>query len=133
MAELNDAQRSTLGFMLIRQVGGINLLVTGQTVIVSAVAGRKFFPLQVHIRVTALTGSIVTPPIVRLGNSGSFNNVTPLFTVVAAAVDAIDLIPSVAALTAVDIGTIPVSLDVQTAAVGPSVMAAEIYVRGHLI
>lgn len=111
----------------------INLLATGQTLVAAAQTGKKLVPVCAYLRVVSLTGVVAVAPIVRLGNNGSFNNVAALFTMVAAAVDAVDSVPLVTSLTAVDVGSAGVSADVQTAVTGPSVLTADVIVQALLL
>src|SRR3954464_15536991 len=92
----------------------INLLATGSTLIVPAIAGRKFIALNVRLHLTALTGVPVAGSV-KLGNDGSHVNVAPAFATTVAAVDAVDTVPLVAALTAIDLNTTGISFEVATA------------------
>jgi hypothetical protein len=119
------------GSLQVFKVAGINLLATGQTLVVPAASGRKWIPLSVRTRLASLTGVFVVAPIVRLGNNGSFDNMAPLFTVAALAVDGVDVVPIVTAVTAVNIGSTGISLDVQTAGTVATVATADVFVLGY--
>ncbi len=110
----------------------IDLRATGSTLIVPAISGRKFIPLQVRVHLTSLTGVPVAGSV-KLGNDGSHVNVAPAFTTTVAAVDAVDTVPLVAALTAIDLNTTGVSFEVATAITVATVAVATVHVVGILI
>jgi len=110
---------------------GVNLLATGQTIIVPARAGFRFIPRAARFRLRILTGVQVIVPIVRLGANGTFDNIAPLLTTAVTVVDQVQLVPLVAALTAVDVGTNAIKVDVQTAGTGATAMTADIFLDGY--
>lgn len=95
---------------------GINLKATGQTLIVPALTGRKFLPMLAYLHLTTVDTYAITAAVVRLGNNGTFDNVAPLAAVgLTLVTGGILSVPLAALLTAIDIGSTGVSLDVQTA------------------
>jgi hypothetical protein len=111
---------------------GIDLRATGSTLVVPAIAGRKFIPIQVRLHLTALIGVPVAGSV-RVGNDGSHVNVAPAFTTTVAAVDAVDTLPLVTALTAIDLNTTGISAEVVTAITVATIATATIHVIGILI
>jgi hypothetical protein len=114
-------------------VGSINLLATGRTLVVPVLVSSRFIPTGALLRLTTVTGAIVGAPVVRLGNNGAFNNIAPLRTLVSAAAQAVEVVPLNTQITAVDVGTTGISLDVQTAGTGSSVLIGEIIVSGIFV
>lgn len=110
---------------------GVNLLATGQTALIPARAGFKFIPRAARFRLRTLTGVQIIVPILRLGTTAGFANIAPLLATAVTVVDQVQLIPLVAALTAVDVGTNPIMVDVQTAGTGATAMTADIFLDGY--
>lgn len=111
----------------------INLKATGQTLVIPALAGRKFVPIQAILHLTNVNAYAVTAAVVRLGNNGTFDNVCPLFTVALANVtDNTPTVPLVGTVKAIDIGATGISLDVQTAGAATT-LTGTIHLMGILV
>ena len=115
-------------------IANLDLTATGTVPITSVLTGRKFIPLGAMLHVTTKSGTLTTGPIVRLGTNGTHDNVSPLLTVANTVVsDTAVNIPLVAALAAVGNGT-AVSVEIQTAATGVTlVLAGSVHVWGLLV
>lgn len=111
---------------------GINLLATGQTLVVPALTSGSFLPTRAYIELITVTG-VLTVPIIRLGNSVNFDNVAPLLTCTGlTTVRNILNIPLAAALVSISITSTGISLDIQTAGSVASVATANVYISGFL-
>lgn len=120
------------GFTQFWKISAVNVLATGQTLILPAITGKKFIPTQILIEMNSLTG-VLTVPIVRLGNNGSFNNVAPLFTCTGiGTVGNILTITLNTIPTTIDIGSTGISFDVQTAGIVASVATVNVFLFGIL-
>jgi hypothetical protein len=111
---------------------GINLLATGQTTLVATSSALSFIPYSAMIELTAVTG-VLTVPVVRIGNNGTFSNLAPLFTTTGlTTVRTILTIPLVTTVLSIDIGSSAIKFDVQTAGLVASVATANVYLFGIL-
>lgn len=117
----------------------INGLVTGQTSLIPVNNGGssavRFIPEHGFVRLRAITGTLSTPAILRIGNSVNFDNIAALttFTGLSAAHDVMPFILA-AQLASVDISSAAISVSVQTAATGIalSVYSLDVYVFGMI-
>ena len=133
----DNTQPAALGQTIqVWRATGINLLATGQTTLVAINNGSPtltnltFVPFAAYIELTAVTG-ILTVPIIRIGNDGSFSNVAPLFTCTGlTAVRNMLQIPLVGSLVSVNINSAAIKADIQTAGLVASVATAAIYLYG---
>lgn len=118
----------------------VNLLATGQTTLVPLLTGKKFVMAYAPVvRLTARTGALVSAPNVRIGTVAEEGK---LITITTLSVDLLTVddmqyldnfnLPG-SGLGAVDIGSNEVLVDVNVAAVGPSVYAAEVAIGGFIL
>lgn len=110
---------------------GIDLKTAAQIVLIPAQSGRLFLPRAAFVYVATLTGVLAVAPILRIGNNGTFTNVAPVVTLTAAIALQIFAIPLVAgaSLLSIDIGTVAISVDVQTPATATT-MTGDVYLEG---
>ncbi len=113
-------------------VAGIDLLATGQTTLLAAVTGKKFLPQQVILELTSVTG-VLTGTVVRVGQTASWDQIAPLYTVLLTAADTFVVVPLVGTLATIDIGTNPIKIDVQTAGTVATVAVARIHLSGIIV
>lgn len=117
----------------------VSALSTGQTVIIPINNGGssavRFIPEYARARLKTITGVLSTAAIIRIGNSGSFDNVAALTTLTAlSTVNNLLNMTLAATLSSVDISSTAISVDVQTAATGVALSAydIDIYLYGTI-
>jgi len=114
---------------------GVNLLATGQTALFpGALLNRRFIPITAHIRVATASGALTTPAVVRIGNDGTFSNIAASTTLTGMdTANEVAVLTMATPATAVSVNSAGLSIDVTTAAVGPTTLTVDVYVRGILI
>lgn len=126
--------------MTLQQVSGfrkvtVSALATGQTVIMPINNGGatnvNFIATGVVLKLNAITGTLLTPPIIRIGNNGSFNNVVALTTLTGLNTAGVTFPTSlITNLASVNINSTAISIDIQTAATGSSQYDIDVYLFG---
>lgn len=111
-------------------VGPFNLLATGQTLAVPAnVTG--FASTFIDIVPSQITGSQTTEPVISIGSNATFDDIVETFplgtSLVAKQVVALRLAAPIIA------STLDVYIDVQTAATGPTLFTAMVYLGGYYL
>ena len=111
----------------------IDLLATGQTIIIETETSARFYPFQICIELTSKTGAIVVTPIVRLGSNGTWDNLAALTTMTnLTAVNKMEM-PTVIVTDSIDISATGISIDVQTAGTGATVLKAQVIIHGIIL
>lgn len=109
----------------------VNLLATGQTELIPAMADVRAITLSLHVRVRSRTGAVTTNATIRAGNSGSYDNVAASWLMATSTVNETESLATLSG--AVDVGSTEVSFSVESAASGPSEYTADIFWHGILI
>lgn len=111
---------------------GVNLMATGTTVLVAAVAGKRFIPRDLIVVPRTLTGTVTSAPQIAVGNnSAAFDNVAAASALPSVVVDQVYFDAPLVPRKVIDIGTNAIVLKV-TAAVGPSALTADVFLVGVL-
>jgi hypothetical protein len=111
----------------------IDLLTTGQTVVIPSETGGRFYAFQIFIELTDKTGATIVTPIVRIGNNGSFDNLVSLYTLTnLTAVNKLEQ-PTLLITDSIDIGSTGISIDVQTAGTGSTVLKCQVIIEGVIL
>lgn len=133
-----------MGALVIGRARNVNLGALGSVTIegidthpqVGGERDRFFLPLYCFAVLRTLTGpALTTSPKFRIGANANHNDVCPLFTVpLGATVGVVAMVPIVAApFVPPNVLTVPVSLEVTIAAVGPTAILGDVLVAGLLV
>lgn len=125
-----------INFMRKATVSGLS---TGQTTIIpinnSGSVNVRYIINNGFVRLKAITGTLSTPAILRIGNNVNFDNIAALTTLTGLST-ANNILPFTLAgtLASIDISSTAISIDVQTAAtgVGLSQYDLDIYLFGMI-
>lgn len=123
--QLSDQLPGNAWLML--PVGPFNMLTTGQTLCVPAnVPGWNTVSIDF---IPTITGSQSGAPIVRVGYNATFDNIVALTNLGTTLTSGQ---PTPLLLAAVPVGaTVPIYIDVQTAATGPTSFTGKLYLGGY--
>lgn len=103
------------------------------TVMLAAQAAKFFVPAgTAYARVRALTGVLAVAPILRIGNNGTHDNLCALATLTGAVVGQVFTIPLIITPLALDIGTNPISVEIQTPATATT-MTIDVFFDGVVL
>lgn len=116
-------------------VAGINGLVTGVTLLIPSYPGRVFVPQSPPIlRLTAVAGTGILLPIIRIGQSPNYNTLVALVTLSGLTVAGRTLITTLNTPTGViDMNTEGISMEVQTVGTGFTLYTLAVYLVGFVV
>lgn len=120
-ADKTDASSiQQINFLRKVTVSGLSM---GQTTIIPVNNGGstnvRYIPQFARVRLVSITGALLTGAILRIGNNGSFDNISALTTLTSLSTANVLLPMTLAAtLSSIDLSSSAIVVDVQTAATG---------------